>query len=322
MSKSSPSLTARAQGAFFGGFTWLVRVLPAGAGLKLMAGLGPLGAFLLGQRRRTAEGRIAQALGLPPGGPECRRIARGSCRTMARGIFESWWIDGIEARHPGRVAIDVTGIEHVRRARAEGRGVLLVASHFGSFLLPGRALSQEGAVVHALSRPRGNASIEARYQAGPLRFLAGNVGMEGGAGQLMRWLRDGEVVIVLVDQRASRRHGVVLPFLGLPARHHNTAGQLAVRSGAALIPMYCMHDPAGPRYRVELEAPLEVSPDLSREEAATDLTRRLSESLSARVRAHPELYMWFHDRWRGEVPEADEAPARSVATVGQGTTGR
>ena len=126
MSKSSPSLTARAQGAFFGGFTWLVRVLPAGAGLKLMAGLGSLGAFLLGQRRRTAEGRIAQALGLPPGGPECRRIARGSCRTMARGIFESWWIDGIEARHPGRVAIDVTGIEHVRRARAEGRGVLLV----------------------------------------------------------------------------------------------------------------------------------------------------------------------------------------------------
>lgn len=322
MTTSRPPLISRVQGAFFGLFTWLVRVLPMRAGLALMSGLGTLGHLLLRQRRRAAEGRIAQALGLPPGSKACRRISRGSCRSIARGIFESWWLDGLEARRPGTVAINVTGLEHVARAREDGRGVLLVASHFSSFLLPGRALVPHVGKVHALSRPRGNASIQARYERGPLRFLSGNVGMQGAASQVMRWLRDGEIVVVLVDQRASRRHGVRLQFLGMTARHHNLAGQLAARTGAALIPLYCRHIEGQPRYEVDLEAPLEVDAGLARDEAARDLTQRLSDSLSARVRAHPGHYMWFHDRWRGEVPEGDETPARSVATVGQGTTGR
>jgi KDO2-lipid IV(A) lauroyltransferase len=96
---------------------------------------------------------------------------------------------------------------------------------------------------------------------------------------------------ILMDQHT--RGGLLLSFLGRPARTFTTAARLAMRTGYPIV-VGSFVRVAPYRYRLVGGPPVRFSKtdDLA---AATQL---LNDRLGEAIRRYPEQYLWAHRRWR------------------------
>jgi len=151
--------------------------------------------------------------------------------------------------------------------------------------------------IWCIARVLDNPLLERDLTARRLLTGRGIIPKDGGVLKLVRTLRAGELVAVLLDQNAGRK-GALLDFLGEPSSHHTVAGVMARRCGAAALPVYLLRAGPGGRLRVVIEPPVQADPGLDDDAAVLQITRRISASLERQVRAHPEQWLWLHDRWR------------------------
>ena len=95
------------------------------------------------------------------------------------------------------------------------------------------------------------------------------------------------MITILLDQRVN--DGVPLEFLGQPALSSPIMAELAVKTGALLVPVYAPLKADG---RVEII----VEPAIAHGDSL-EMLQAVNNSLSAQVRAHPEQWYWLHNRW-------------------------
>ena len=120
---------------------------------------------------------------------------------------------------------------------------------------------------------------------------------------MLRALQDNELVAILIDQHIQPVDAVTVTFFGRPASTTSAAAALALRTGAPVIPLFCLPMPDG-RYRLVYEHPVEPPlPDAP--DPVTEFTQRCTDVLEMYVRRNPEWWLWMHRRWREDVTGAD-----------------
>lgn len=266
--------------------------------------LGTVYSFVGGERRRVLRYNLANALPeLDPS--ERRRLELAVARHFARVTLDA--LRHRRLRPEELLAeVDVVGRDNLDRAVAGGRGAFLLSAHVGSWevaaLVAGLLLPRGFAVIN---RPLDNPLLEA--ELAQLRGHYGNrsLGKRGVARDILRELKAGGVVGILIDQRARRDEAVVAPFFGLPSRTHPILARLALRTGAPVVPIWGLCDRPG---RTTVRFDPQVDPGPGDDEAA--LTARYNRAIEAVIRERPEQWLWYHDRWR---------PLRVGETSGTGT---
>jgi KDO2-lipid IV(A) lauroyltransferase len=109
---------------------------------------------------------------------------------------------------------------------------------------------------------------------------------------LLQALREGRAIALLPDQSHK---DVFIEFFGKPAGTALGPAVLAERTGAPMLPVFCYRIGPG-RYRMDVLPPIEVDHD--EEDRPLALTKAFTAELEGAIRAHPEQWLWFHDRWR------------------------
>ena len=120
--------------------------------------------------------------------------------------------------------------------------------------------------------------------------------------QLVRLLKQGEVIWYAPDQDYGRKHAVYAPFFDHPAATITATTRLVRMSGAAVVPCAHYRLPDG-RYEVEFGPALDPFP-LGDEEQDAALINRVIEQY---VRKAPEQYLWVHRRFKHQ-PEGKPSP--------------
>ena len=117
------------------------------------------------------------------------------------------------------------------------------------------------------------------------------------------------MAVLLVDQDA-RRHGVFVPFLGAPASTIPTPAELALRTGAAIIPAFSERTGPGFRYVARFGPPVACAASGDHGADVLRITAEINRRLEDAVRAHPEQWLWAHRRWKTAPPTAGGPRAR------------
>lgn len=243
--------------------------------------LGAVWHALIPIRRGVARRNVRRALGLDP--RASRRIVRRAYRHFGRALAEA--IRAAGGRPP---PIDVHGEAHLRAALAQGRGVLVLSAHLGSFEALLRAAAGFDVPVHVITKRFSAASAQQGWRAlrrdGPGFFGAGS------ARAIRAALARGEIVADVLDQHAPPGRAVWVPFFGRPAATMPDLVRLARQTGAPVVPVFTHR--RGGRQIVTIQAPLRLPDDLVK---AVALCAAVVEEA---IRARPSQWLWIHRRWK------------------------
>ena len=262
--------------------------------LRLAVVLAWLAHPLLQGRRRIAARNLA--LCFPDlDRREQRRLLRATMRDTVAGALETLraWFAPAEAL---RGLCEVDGLEHLRAALAEGRGVLLVTGHMPHFELSGRLLGEALGRKVALHARRHNDPCLDQWIDGARRGAFSRTIAKKDKAALLAALREGEAVLYLGDQDFSYHH-VFVPFFGVPAATVTALPELMQASGALALPLWMQRNGDG-RYSLRIEPPWR---DWPTGEARADAARYMAE-LEAVVRRAPSQYLWVHRRFKTRPP--------------------
>ena len=264
----------------------LLRRLPIEAG----AVLGTVAWYLVGRQRRLALEHVRIAFPELPES-ERRRIGRASFANLGRAALETARGDA------SRVELSAEGEGVLRKAHAEGKGVVLVTGHIGAWELFARRIAAlglpSGTVAKEAQDPRLTAVLQQARQSANVRVFWRGSPMS--ARELLRFLRAGGMLGILIDQDTDVA-GHFVPFFGRPAFTPRAAGDLAARLNAPMV-FGCAHRLAGNMHSIVLRR-VDVARTGDRETDSLALTAAATKMIEDEIRANPSEWVWMHPRWR------------------------
>jgi KDO2-lipid IV(A) lauroyltransferase len=200
--------------------------------------------------------------------------------------------------------VDIHGREHLERALADGRGVLLVGGHFTTLEVGFAVIEALTPRVSTMYRPQRNAMMDVMIRRGRYRFAKQQIPRDN-VRALVRTLRHGDAVAYLPDQTYLGNQSELLPFFGEPAVTNTATSKLAAISGAAVLTYFFRRLPSGD-YRVDIGPPLDDFPS----ESPTRDAQRFFGLLEDYIRLAPEQYLWLYKKFKGRPAPLPDVYAR------------
>jgi len=280
----------------------VVGLLPPAVASVLGRRLGDLVWLALPGRRRMALANLSAAF------PDMTAIER---RRIGRRSFQHLGVMATEVcralREPVEstlARVNVEGLDHVKRVMSSHGRSLVITAHLGNWELLTLAYRISGVPLSFVARPLDVPAFDGVMRR--LRATAGATIIDKRAAvrPVLEALRRGGLVAILLDQNASRREGVFVPFFGRPASTSRSAATLAIRTGTPILPLFIRRERHG-RHRITVKPPIEPAPGPTTEDGVADLTRRCTAVIEEAIREAPDQWLWMHARWRtqprGEV---------------------
>jgi len=264
--------------------------------------------YRLSRRYRTIAERNL-TLCFPEKSPgEIRQIALDVFRNLAKTLLETLKMVHMKDKEVCE-RIRLEGLSYLDEALAKGKGVLLITAHFGNWELMARRLVIQGYKVHVVAR---EADYEAttglmtrlRETSGYRVIMREEVVREG-----LRCLKRNECLGLLPDQNQTDSR-LFVDFFGRPACTAPGAALLAMRTGAAMIPLFDYRLPDN-THRAVLYPPIEISSQGDKETDVRETMARITRIIEEQVRQFPSQWLWLHDRWATRPPQTGANDART-----------
>lgn len=188
----------------------------------------------------------------------------------------------------------IEGLEVWREAAASGKGVLFVALHLGWWEMQAASGGLAGMPLTVVTKALKPAWLHELFTARRLSTGVSAALHPGSIPTILRALRKGECVAFMNDQYARPPMGVTARFFGAEVDTLGAVASLSKRTGAPVVGVASYRDAAGVT-RVRLGPVLDLGPDPERG------TQVIVDFIEARVREHPEQWMWMHRRFKNAV---------------------
>ncbi|MGQ9729791.1 MAG: lysophospholipid acyltransferase family protein [Candidatus Zipacnadales bacterium] len=290
--------------------TALVWPLPCLLSMQACRKLGNLAGAVLylltPHRQRLADRNLMAAFGDDLSPRDRKQIRLAVCRNVCKVFLELFKASTL-TRTQLCQAVPLEGTKRLHDALRRGHGVMIITAHLGNWELLGARIAAEGFHAAAVARDAsdvGVASVINRARESTGLKVIGKKDIK----KMTQHLRQNGMLGILPDQHA-RKASIRLEFLGQPAWCIRSPALLALRTGCALLPAFCLRAPDESLCCYVLEE-IRVDDLVDREEAIVGITRRINAIIEQQIRLHPDQWLWLHNRWK---PAAEEHQAKWLA---------
>jgi KDO2-lipid IV(A) lauroyltransferase len=273
---------------------WVFALLPLAVAQRLGAWLAVIGsAFTPG--RKTMVSRHVARLGIPP--ERRRRVVRSVFAGYGRYWAEAFWVRPRRRRQIEETTV-VSGLDAVRAAQAEGKGMIFALPHLGNWEFAGPVAGRLAMELVAVAENLSNRHIRDWFIR--LRKSMGiGIVLATGQSQVMRELeavlaRNGGVA--LVCDRDIKARGVEVEFFGERTTLPAGPVALALRTGAAIFPVGAYFD-EGSGHHVVVRPPLDLARSDDRSEDLRRGVQQLARELEELIRQAPEQWHLLQPNW-------------------------
>ncbi|MDM8523411.1 lysophospholipid acyltransferase family protein [Desulfococcaceae bacterium HSG8] len=271
----------------------LLGLIPQKWGQRLGCLMGRLLFIADAKHRKIAMRNLTYALDTTPS--QVKKISIEVFENMGKIIFEMAWSLGLDEKRLFRY-FNIRGLSHIRDAYEKGRGVLILTAHFGNWEL----LSVIGAIIgYPLSivyrpldfKPMDQFILDFRGRFGG-EFIPKKKSMR----RVLRSLKRGQLITLLMDQNVAWYEGVFTDFFGHRACTNKGMALLALKTEAPVVPVFLMREKSGFTAHFLPEVPLIKTGDRTRD--VEENTQEYNNVIESFVRQYPRQWFWVHQRWK------------------------
>lgn len=278
------------------GLLWLVTQLPYRALLTIGRLLGAGMYRVAGERRRIAARNLE--LCFPEKSAKERKwLLKENFASTGIAFFEmamSWWWS---RQRLARLA-HVEGLEHLKQAQLDGKGVILMALHFTTLEI-GAALLGQKHTIDGMYREHGNPLFDFVQRRGRERHNLDSLAVEReDVRGMLKLLRAGRAIWYAPDQDYGAKQSIFVPLFGIQAATVTATSKFARLGKALVVPFTQERLADGSGYRLVIHPPLTDFPGESDEVDCL----RINQWVEASVRECPEQYLWTHRRFKSRPP--------------------
>lgn len=275
------------------------RLLPMRLGYFL-AGCGGEALFLLSARHRNiVDNNIKHVLRVEMDNRKPRRIVRGVLKNVMKNYFDLTKLSQLRLEKLEKSAT-IEGWHHLTDSVTSARGTIIATAHLGNFEVAAQVLAARGIKLAILvevfdSTPFLRIIAELRERNGCRILPVSKDGMREG----MQILRHGGALIIACD-RDIQGSGTEIEFFGQETSLPFGAVSLALRTGAAIVPIFSVRKP-GNRFAIYIEPPLRLVDVGNRSHSIRANSERLVAVVERYIRQYPEQWVVLEPIWRNQV---------------------
>jgi Kdo2-lipid IVA lauroyltransferase/acyltransferase len=251
---------------------------------------------LLGRLRSVGERNLELALPELSSG-ERGRILRELFRYLGWQMVEFCRMPRYTPENT-RGWLRIEGLEHYEAAATRGKGVLVLTGHLGAWELSSFYHSLMGHPMGMVIRRLDNALLDEYVNR--IRCLHGNrvLHKDDFARGLLKAMHEGGTVGILMDTNMTPPQGAFVPFFGIPACTGAGLARVALKTGAAVLPGFCVWEPRERQYVLHFGPELEFAHTDDAEADILAATEQCNVVLESWIRRYPEQWLWIHRRWK------------------------
>ncbi|MEE8325245.1 MAG: lysophospholipid acyltransferase family protein [Candidatus Humimicrobiaceae bacterium] len=265
-------------------YPWIIAVAVSAARLWYASGVNV----------NIIKKNISRALNLEIDDPEVHRIAVKVFTNWGRNITD-FMRHRVVSRETLRSRVSVEGIEYLDGALKEKKGVVIISSHIGNFEWGACRLAVDGYKIWGLTLFRKSEKMnrffdEMRMTKG-FKTLYVNKMIH-----IFRYLKNNEIIAIPSDWAPTGKPSRSFKFFGRRAELPTGALQIALRSGAPLVPVFIWRDGKYTHHLV-IRKPIELDRVGERDELISKNMDKVISVMETHIREHITEWELFHDIW-------------------------
>ncbi len=219
---------------------------------------------------------------------DSKKILKDSSRELLRGLFELFFAE--KERDKILSSIDIFGMENLKRALEEKRGVIAFTGHFGNFTVLAMKMSSICPFYTVVKDPKNpyiasyleNIRVKTKTLYIPLKPK------DRCTKRIISTLKRNGIVCLIADER--RKKGISVPFFGRDVNFAKGPSFLAKKFGSPVVPIFIVRESLDgfPKNVIHIEPPI-----FPENETELSITQKLSSVLERYIREYPSQWNWI-----------------------------
>jgi len=237
-------------------------------------------------------------------------LARRSLRNYAKTLVDIARFDKLSIAQVNELCAP-EGTDHLRRALAKGKGLIVVTYHFGSWDFAAVEVMRQlpdldfYALADTLEPPRLDDLVNGARARKGIKIIRLN---SGAMRQIFEALRRQQVVFIAMD-KPTPGDGVPVNLFGGRAWLPSGPAAISLRTGAPIITGYAVRKRGDTHYRAVAEPHIEYTPIGDKDEDVKALTQLLASRMERAIAQYPDQWYMFREMWpqdSGSGADAEE----------------
>jgi len=184
----------------------------------------------------------------------------------------------------------------------DNKGAILISAHLGNWEIVAPFLSANISARASMVGRRLRVELINRLISGlRTRFGATVIDKEDGMPKMMRAIREGKMLGIMLDQGTQSSMGVKVNFFGRAATATIAPALLALRCKCPVVPIFGVRESDG-SLTVIVESPLKLKRTKDLKADLQVNTQLMVNAIEKAVRTYPEQWFWVHKRWKKYYP--------------------
>lgn len=265
-------------------------LMPVGCAIFTGALLGRLGYYLDRRHRNAAYKNLRIAFASSKEPAELQRILKGCFVNICLSFVEMLRLPRIDSKYIERF-VEVEGREYFEESFRKGKGLILLASHFGNWELAMAVCAVSGYPFSVVAQKQRSGLLDGLLN--DYRRAKGYkvIPVERSVREAISDLKGGRVLALVADHGGGSESSMI-DFFSRPASTPAGAVRLALQLNAPLLLAHAVRR-GGKYHKITLSRPLDLIP----EDIDSNL-QRINKYIEGYVRENPEQYLWFYKRWK------------------------
>ncbi|OPL17441.1 MAG: hypothetical protein AVO38_00170 [delta proteobacterium ML8_D] len=250
--------------------------------------------FSTGSNVKTIKTNISKVLDIDLNSPQVHKIALRVFINWAKNIGDFLKHSIITAEELKR-RIEIKGLDNLDNALKKGKGVVIFTAHIGNFEWGACRLAVEGYKIWGVSIYRENnltrKFFEKKRLSKGLKTLYINKILN-----IFRILKNNEIIAIPSDWDPTGQAARPFKFFGKTAYFPTGAVQIALRSGAQLLPSFIWRKDKYSHFQI-IGSPIKLTQKGNRETLINKNTEKTLKVMEKYVHSHISEWEMFHNIW-------------------------